>query len=91
MNESFNDLEYVRAYINDLLIIVNSNFEDHVNKVKIVLKKLQAAGFKINTEKSFFARDDLQFLGLKTTRQGIMPLPDKVEAIKHITVPINKK
>ena len=33
MNELFNGLEYVRAYIDDLLIISNDNFEDHLNKV----------------------------------------------------------
>ena len=44
MNELFNALECVRAYINDLLIISNSKFEDHQNKVKIVSKVLKAAG-----------------------------------------------
>ena len=78
MNELLNGLEYVRAYIDDLLIISNSNFEDHLNRIKIVLKKLKAAGFKINVEKSFFSRDNLEYLGFKITRQGIMPLPDKV-------------
>ena len=29
MNELFNGLEYVRAYIDDLLIINNAHFEDH--------------------------------------------------------------
>ena len=46
----FNGIEYVKAYIDDLLIISNDNFEDHLNKVKLVLKKLKAAGFKINAE-----------------------------------------
>ena len=36
MNELFNGLEYVKAYIDDPLIICNNNFEDHLNKVKIV-------------------------------------------------------
>ena len=45
INKSFNGLEYVRAYFDDLLIISNDNFEDHLNKVKIVLKKLKAVGF----------------------------------------------
>ena len=40
MNEWFNGLEYVRTYIDDLLIIGNGNFEDHLNKGKTVLKKL---------------------------------------------------
>ena len=48
MNELFHGLEHVRAYIDDLFIISNDNFEDHLNKVKTVLKKLKAVGFKIN-------------------------------------------
>ena len=66
MNELFNDLEYVRTYIDDLLIISNEYFEDHLDKVGKVLKKLQAAGFKVNAEKSFFAKDELEYLGFNT-------------------------
>ena len=65
------------------LIISNSNFEDHLNKVKIVLKKLKAAGFKINAEKYFFVRDNLEYLGLYLIKS--------VQAIKDIAVPTNKK
>ena len=38
-------------------------------------------------EKSFFARDNLEYLGFKITTQGIMALPDKVQAIDHTAVP----
>ena len=72
MNRLFNGLEYVRAYIDDLLIISNGNFEDHLTKVKIVLKKLKAAGFNIKAEKSFFARDNLEYLGVKIIKRYIM-------------------
>ena len=90
MNELFNSLEYVRAYIDDLLIISNGNFEDHLNKVKIVSKKFKAAGFKINADKSFFASDNLEYLGFKITIQGIMPLPDEIKAIKHYLYQLRK-
>ena len=39
----------------------------------------------------FFVKDNLEYLGFKITRQGIMPLLDKVQAIKDIFVPSNKK
>ena len=61
MSKLFNGLEYVRTYIDDLLIISNSNFEDHINKAKTVLKKLKQAGSKINTEQSFFTRDNIEY------------------------------
>ena len=69
MNELFDVLEYIRAYIDDPWIISNGNFEDHVYELKIVLKKLKAAGFKINAEKSIFARENLEYLAIKIKRQ----------------------
>ena len=82
MNELFIGLEYVRAYIDDLLVISNGSFEDHLNKLDVVFKKLQDAGFKVNAKKSFFAQSELEYLGFKITRSGIMPLSDKVQATK---------
>ena len=90
MNELFNGLEYVRTYIDDLLIISNKSFEDHINKLDKVLSKQIKKGLKFNAEKTF-ARNKLEYLGFRIVRQGIMPLPDKVEAIKNIAVPTTKK
>ena len=90
MNELFNGLKYVTTYIDDFFIISNKCFEYRINKLDKVLSKLNQKGFKVNAEKSFFARNELECLGFRITRQGIMPLPDKVEAIKHIAVPTTK-
>ena len=54
MNELFTGFEYVRAYIDDLLVISNSSFDDHLDKLDKVFQKLKEAGFKVNAEKSFF-------------------------------------
>ena len=81
MNELFNDLEYVQAYIYDLLIISYSNFEDHLNKVNIGIKKFKASGIIIDADESFFVRDNLEYLGYKISTQCIMPLPDNVQVI----------
>ena len=68
MNGLCNGLEYVRTYIDNLLIISNGSFEDHLDKGKIYLKELKSAGFKFNAEKSFFARDILEYLGFKNNQ-----------------------
>ena len=67
MNKLFYGLEYGRTYIDDLLIISNKSFEDHINKLDKRLSKLDKKGFKANAEKSFFVRNELEYL------QGIMP------------------
>ena len=45
MNELLNGLVNVRTYINDLFIISNKLFEDHINKLDKALSKLNQKGF----------------------------------------------
>ena len=91
MSTLFQELEYVRAYIDDLLIITKNNFKDHIEKLDKVFNKLQNAGLKVNAKKSFFARGELEYLGYWITRKGIQPIPKKVEAIKNLAIPKNTK
>ena len=91
MSTLMQDLEYVRAYIDDLLILTSSTWEDHLEKLEEVLTRLQAAGLKINAKKSFFGQGELEYLGYWITRNGIQPVAKKVEAIHKIDTPTNKK
>ena len=63
MNKLFNGLDYVRTCIDDLLINSNKYSDDHVIKLDKVVSKLKSAGFKVNIEKSFFAKNELEYLG----------------------------
>ena len=47
-------LEYVRAYINDLLIISKDSFEDPLDKLEAILARFQKKGLKVNATKSTF-------------------------------------
>jgi hypothetical protein len=49
-------LDFVRTYIDDLLVITNQDFMDHVAKLQQVFDRLQQAGLKINAKKSFFGK-----------------------------------
>ena len=91
MSDLMQGLEFVRTYIDDLLCITASTFEDHLTNLDKVLKRIQSAGLKINPKKSFFAQPELEYLGYWITREGIMPTPQKVKAISNIAVPKTKK
>jgi len=91
MSGLMEDLEYVRAYIDDLLIITNGTFKDHMEHLSSVFVKLQNAGLKVNIKKSFFAKGELEYLGYWITRDGIQPTTKKVHAITNIAPPTNKK
>ena len=91
MSSLMRDLEYVRAYIDDLLVITKGSFQDHLDKLKVVLEKLRKAGLKVNAKKSFFAREELEYLGYWITRKGVQPTTQKVKAITAIEAPKTKK
>ena len=87
MSNLMMDLEYVRAYIDDLLVTTKGSFEDHLQKLERVLNRLEDAGLKVNASKSFFARKGLEYLGYWISRDGIQPSTSKVEAIARIAPP----
>jgi len=81
MSSLFHDLENVRAYIDDLLVLGTGTWEEHLVQLEEVLTRLQKAGLKVNAKKSFFGRHELEYLGYWITREGVMPIPKKVQAI----------
>ena len=81
MNNILGDLDFVLIYIDDILITSNGTYEDHMQKLDIVLTRLEEKGFKCRVNKCYFAEAELEYLGYWLTRSGIQPQPKKVEAI----------
>ncbi len=81
-------LEYVQAYLDDLLCISRSSLEDHLKKLEEVLRRLCDAGLKVNAEKLTFCALEIEYLGYYIlTRDGIRPQSNKVQAILAIKCP----
>ncbi len=91
MLELMEDLEYVRAYLDDLLCISRSSLEDHLEKLEEVLRRLRNAGLQVNAEKLTFCALEIEYLGYILTRDGIKPQRNKVQAILAIQLPTNVK
>ena len=66
-------IEFIRAYINDLLITPKGKWYNHLNKLELVLKNLRENELKCNIENSFFALTEMEHLGFWVTRIGIQP------------------
>jgi hypothetical protein len=84
-------LKFVRAYMDDLLIITRRTLDEHLQKMKIVLTRLRNAGLKVNAAKSLFRAHEIEYLGYILTREGIKPQPKKVQAILTLNPPNNVK
>jgi hypothetical protein len=80
-------LEYVRAYIDDLLCISKLSLEDHLEKLEEVLRQLCDAGLKVNAAKLTFCALEIEYLGYVLTRDSIKPQSNKVQAILAIEPP----
>jgi transposase InsO family protein len=85
------DLEFVRAYLDDLLVLTKGTFDDHLMCLAKVLDRLREAGLKINVKKSFFARVELEYLGYWITRDGIQPTTKKIDAITNLEAPKTRR
>ena len=90
MASSMDGLLHVHVHIDGLLALTNSTLEDHLNELNEALERMWEAGLKVNTHESFFCQMQLEYLGYWITREGIQPLPKKVEAMQKIAAPKNK-
>ena len=84
-------ITYIRTYLDDLLIISKSNLNNHLEKLRVVLLKLQSAGLKINATKSIFGSFETEYLGYKLTRKGSQPQTNKIDSILALTPPTKFK
>ena len=89
MSDLMSHLEFVRVYLDDLLIITDGSFDDHLARLEEALLLLQDSGLKCNLTKSFFCQEQVEYLGYLLTREGIKPLPSKVKAILDLEPPKN--
>jgi hypothetical protein len=58
-----------------------STFEEHLQRLELVFSQLSLVGLKVNANKSPFSVSESEYLGYWITRNGIRPVPKKVEAI----------
>ena len=91
MGMLFTELEYVRVYIDDLLVITSEDFDDHLQKLGVVLQRLSEKGLQVNAAKSIFCALEVDYLGYTLTRDGIRPQQKKVNAILALQPPKNVK
>ena len=77
--------------IHNDIIIYGVDQEDHKRALKEVFQKLYELEVTLNWKKCMFNQSSIKFYGLIFSKEGISPDPEKVEALKHVTAPRNKK
>ncbi|KAH9100500.1 hypothetical protein Ae201684P_006697 [Aphanomyces euteiches] len=90
MNLIVGDLDFVKCYLDDLLVVSNS-FSEHLEHLDIVLSRFLQYGMVVNGRKTFFCAKTLDYLGFHITDDGICPMNNKVEAILRLSEPKTRR
>ena len=88
MNQILEGLEGVLCLMEDVLIF-GSDKAQHGARLTAVLKRLEAAGVTLNSEKCEFAKNQVKFLGHLIDQESIRADPDKTSAILRMEAPSN--
>ena len=81
---------FTAAYLDDI-VIHGANWEDHLDHLKQVFERLQAAGFRIKKKKCNFAVNNCVYLGYVVGGGKIKPMECKIQAVREYKQPQTKK
>ena len=87
MSNIMRDLNFVKVFLDDLLIVTKGRLQDHLHKLSVVLSRLRDAGLRIKVSKCKFCQKKVCYLGFVLTTEGIFPMPEKIEALQMIAPP----
>jgi hypothetical protein len=84
MSDVMQHLDFVRTYLDDILVISSGTLDDHLEKMEVFIKILSDKGLRVNAEKSTFCAEEMEYLGYWISKVGIQPIPKKVNNKLHL-------
>ena len=70
----------------DDILVFEATQEEHDDRLRTVLKRIQESGMTLNSDKCQFSQKRVKFLGHST---GIHPDPEKIQGIMETATPQN--
>ena len=90
MNKVLKGLKFTMTYLDDI-IIFSQDESQHLEHLEIVFSHLGEAGLKMKRSKCDFFKSEIHSLGHLISPEGISPLPNKLDSIKHMPAPNSTK
>jgi hypothetical protein len=81
---------FCTTYVNDTLIY-SDNFKEHQQHVHLVLDAFAKVGLHLKPEKCKFHQQEVKYLGLIISMEGIKMNPEKIRAMQDWEPPSNLK
>ena len=91
MENLLSNIDGVLCLLDDILITGNDPSQ-HLERLHIVLERLQDAGLTLQKDKCEFFKNEISYLGYVIDRTGLKKSPQKIKAITEAAVPtdVNK-
>jgi ribonuclease HI/transposase InsO family protein len=92
MDYAFRDLiqKIIEIYQDDLTV-VSKERKDHLSHLRTVFERCREYGISLNPKKSVFGIDEGKLLGHVASSGGVSIDPERVQSIKDVRPPANKK
>jgi hypothetical protein len=78
------------AYVDDI-VIMSEREKDHIADLSETFDNMRRNGLKLNPEKCNFGIRKGQLLGCMVSERGIQATPQKIEALRRMQAPSNRK
>jgi hypothetical protein len=91
MQALLGDLPFIRVYLDDVLVLIETCYKDHMKELEQGFVQSKSAGLQCKAQKCNFAAFETEYLGYNLTQSGIQPHVKKIAAIQEIAEPVNKK
>ena len=90
MNKVLKGLKFAMTYLDNIIIFSQDELQ-HLEHLEIVFSHLREAGLKMKCSKCDFFKSEIHYLGHLISPEGISPLPNKLDSIRHMPVPNSTK
>ena len=85
MNKVLKGLKFAMTYLDNIIIFSQDELQ-HLEHLEIVFSHLWEAGLKMKRSKCDFFKSEIHYLGHHISPEGISPLPNKLDSIRHMPV-----
>ena len=86
VNQVLEGLNFAFRYLDDILVF-SSSMEQHLTHVRTLFERLQTADLKLTKCKCSFLKAHVQYLSHYISREGLEPVPEKLEALVKMPPP----
>ena len=91
MDDLFHGFEFIRAYIDEILILSKGYWTYHLHDLELTQNKLKGKVIKCNIEKLLFGQTKMECLVFWVTHNGVKSINKKIKAITNMNPPTSQK